>query len=110
MEKILQENFTIPKELADDIVSEIPNDLMEEKLAKKLFLQIIDTQLIVPSETKQEIGFLTLKQKFEEKGINYRTKIFGLSEKEDDDEVVQLYNDQRNASFLSHRDFVESIA
>ena len=38
MEKILQENFTIPKELVDDIVSEIPNDLMEEKLAKKLFL------------------------------------------------------------------------
>ena len=38
MEKILQENFNIPKELVDDIVSEIPNDLMEEKLAKKLFL------------------------------------------------------------------------
>ena len=38
MEMILQENFNIPKEMVKDFLTELPNELLEEKLAKKLFL------------------------------------------------------------------------
>ena len=109
MRLILTENFNIPKTVADDLIEEFTDDHISEKVSKKLFLQIDEAKLDIPSETKLEIGFLTLKQKFEEKGISYRAKLFELNEKEDDDEVAQLYNDQKKAQFLSHVDFVDII-
>ena len=87
MVQILIEDLKLSKAVADEILSELPDEHVSEKLAKRLFLQTNDIKLAQPSETQLEIGFLTIKQKSEENGFDYRQKIFGLSGKEDDDEL-----------------------
>ena len=62
MRLILAKNFNIPKDISDDFIDELSDDHISEKVSKKLFLYIDETNLTKPSETKLEIGFLTLKQ------------------------------------------------
>ena len=110
MKLILTESLQLSEAVVDELMSEFSNEHVEEKLAKRLFLQTDDVNLTQPSETQLEIGFLTLKQKFEENGFDYRQQIFGLADKEDDDELQQLYIDQSKAKFLTHKDLVESLS
>ena len=90
MKLILTESLQLSEAVVDELMSEFSSEHVEEKLAKRLFLQTDDVNLTQPSETQLEIGFLTLKQKFEENGFDYRQQIFGLADKEDDDEVIYL--------------------
>ena len=109
MNQILAEDLKLSKAVAGEILSELPDEHVSEKLARRLFLQTNDINLAQPSETQLEIGFLTIKQKSEENGFDYRQTIFGLSGKEDDDELQQLFIDQSKAEFLTHRDFIETL-
>ena len=61
-----------------------------EKLAERIFTMIDETKLSIPSDTQLEIGLRNLKTKFDEGGVDYREKLFGLPAKDKEDEFEQF--------------------
>ena len=63
-----------------------------------------------PSHTQLEIGYRTIKTKFDAANLDYRQVLFGLPAKhEQEDEFEQFYSDSAKAPALTTESFKEII-